>query len=131
LSKRDGRDLARLLGRKAAGDETTLEKLIADPDVPDEVLGFHAQQAVEKLLKAVLALSGTAPPRTHDLAYLLGLVEDLGIDLPAEPQQLEALSPWAAQFRYEDSFATRLDRQEAQRLVREVRAWAEEIMSAR
>jgi hypothetical protein len=52
LSKRDGRDLARLLGRKAAGDETTLEKLIADPDVPDEVLGFHAPAWAEEIMSA-------------------------------------------------------------------------------
>jgi len=38
---------------------------MADPDVfADEVFGFHAQQAVEKALKAWLALLGVEYPRT-------------------------------------------------------------------
>lgn len=44
-----------LLLRKAREDEFTVEKLIPDPASSDEVIGFHAQQAVEKVLKAVLA----------------------------------------------------------------------------
>jgi hypothetical protein len=46
---------ARLLLRKAAQDEFVLLKLIPDPASPDEMIGFHAQQAIEKMLKAVLA----------------------------------------------------------------------------
>jgi hypothetical protein len=42
---RNGHELARVLMRKAAGDEIVLERLIEDGDVPDDVLGFHAQQA--------------------------------------------------------------------------------------
>jgi HEPN domain-containing protein len=50
------REHAELLLRKAAQDEFTVEKLFPDPASPDEVIGFHAQQVVEKTLKAVLAL---------------------------------------------------------------------------
>jgi len=39
---------AELLLRKAAQDQFTLEKLFPDPASPDEVIGFHAEQAVEK-----------------------------------------------------------------------------------
>ena len=52
----DARELASLLVRKAKGDEAILGKALDDPDVPDDVLGFHVQQAIEKRLKAVLAL---------------------------------------------------------------------------
>jgi len=40
---------ARLLLRKAAQDEFVLLKLILDPASPDEMIGFHAQQAVERV----------------------------------------------------------------------------------
>ncbi|HEX5527332.1 MAG TPA: HEPN domain-containing protein [Solirubrobacterales bacterium] len=56
---------------KAAGDEIVLRRLSDDDDVPDDVLGFHAQQAVEKMMKAVLALNGVTFERTHNLMYLL------------------------------------------------------------
>ncbi len=48
------REHAEFLLRKAAKDERALETLHADPGSADEVVGFHAQQAAEKLLKAVL-----------------------------------------------------------------------------
>ena len=37
---------------------------------------FHAQQCVEKVLKAWLCHCGTLPPRTHQLSLLLALLPD-------------------------------------------------------
>jgi HEPN domain-containing protein len=37
---------------------------------------FHAQQCVEKVLKAWLRYRGTLPPRTHQLSLLLALLPD-------------------------------------------------------
>jgi hypothetical protein len=44
------REHAELLLHKAQQDEFALEKLIPDPASPDEIIGFHAQQAIEKTL---------------------------------------------------------------------------------
>ena len=49
----------------------------AESDVPDglpEMNCFHAQQAAEKALKAVLISLGTTFDFTHDLSYLAELV---------------------------------------------------------
>lgn len=62
--------------------------------------GFHLQQAVEKSLKAWLAIKGVAYPRTHDLSLLLGLLEDHGQNIEPFWSLLE-LNPFAVQFRYE------------------------------
>ena len=48
-------DFAEQLLTAAERDLTVWRKLVNDAEVHDAVLGFHAQQAVEKLLKAVLA----------------------------------------------------------------------------
>jgi HEPN domain-containing protein len=48
-------DEAYLLLRKAREDAEAVRKFATDPDLADAVVGFHAQQAVEKALKAVLA----------------------------------------------------------------------------
>jgi len=37
---------------------------------------FHAQQCVEKVLKAWLRYRGTLPPRSHQLSLLLALLPD-------------------------------------------------------
>lgn len=46
--KHEVRDLAARFARKARSDEIALDKLANDPDVPDDLIGFHAQQALEK-----------------------------------------------------------------------------------
>jgi HEPN domain-containing protein len=47
--------------------------------VPDEIVGFHGQQAAEKLLKAVLAAHPIESPRTHSIRFLLDLLDDHGL----------------------------------------------------
>ncbi|MCU0914781.1 MAG: HEPN domain-containing protein [Planctomycetes bacterium] len=70
------------------------------PDPPMESAGFHLQQAVEKSLKAWLALKGVDYPKTHDLSLLFLLLEDARENI--EPfWHLLGLNPFAVQFRYE------------------------------
>ena len=82
-------DVARTLLSKARGDALALARLADDPDIPDDILGFHAQQAAEKLLKAVLSAYGVGYNRTHNLSYLKGLLEDAQIERPAGVDTLE------------------------------------------
>ena len=122
------REHAELLLRKAQQDEYTLEKLIPDPAAPDEIIGFHAQQAVEKLLKAVLTNSAVYYGRTHNLGALLGLLRERGIPFPDELAEIGRLTPFAARFRYVDmapELGSPFDRLWARDCVRKVRAWAE------
>ena len=122
---RSGDDLARLLMEKAAGDEKILARLIDDDDIPDDGLGFHAQQAVEKMVKAVLAHNDVSYERTHNIAYLLTLLESAGIPAPEGAENLPNLSPWAAEFRYARQPEASLDRKEIRSLVEQTRVWAE------
>jgi len=69
-------------------------------DPQTDAAGFHLQQAVEKSLKAWLALKGIDYPRTHDLNPLLGLLEDQDENIEPFWTLLE-LNPFAVQFRYE------------------------------
>lgn len=115
-----------MLARKAAADETVLEKLLDDADVPDEALGFHAQQAVEKRIKSVLAMHGIEFERTHNIAYLLGLLAAHDLALPAGLDDVSALTPWAAGFRYDEALEESLDRERVSHWVEAVRRWADE-----
>lgn len=116
---------ARLLLRKAREDADAFGKLARDVDVADAVVGFHAQQAVEKSLKAVLAASGDDFPWTHDLRYLIERLDDLGTPFPPSLQEVRVLAPWAVEFRYGETIDDPLDREQATELVTETIAWAE------
>jgi HEPN domain-containing protein len=50
---------------------------------------FHAQQCVEKYLKAALVSRGRAFPKTHDLIALRDLCSHAGVVLPVADDQLE------------------------------------------
>ncbi len=126
--KHDLRDVAARFARKARSDEITLDKLADDPDVPDDVIGFHTQQAIEKLLKAALACAGVAPPRIHDLGELIGLLGDADLSPPASASEARALVPWAVEFRYDDVLDERLDRAAAREAVARLRSWLDGLL---
>ena len=117
-------ELVRLLLHKATQDEAVLEELLGDRRFDDETVGFHAQQAVEKLLKAWLAHLGADYPKVHNLEALVDLLEVHGERLPSELANLEHLSPFATVFRYEQlSTSAPFDRQAALELGRRMRAF--------
>jgi HEPN domain-containing protein len=58
--------------------------------VSDAIVAFHAQQAVEKSLNAVLASVGVGFPFTRNLAALFQLCENAGVDVPAELEEADS-----------------------------------------
>ncbi len=58
--------------------DLTALRVLMDTPVADETIGFHGQQAVEKLFKAWLALLGSNYPTTHDLDLLLEKLQSCG-----------------------------------------------------
>jgi HEPN domain-containing protein len=131
LPKRDSRDLARVIATNAERDAVAVERMAPDGELADDVVGLHAQQAAEKYLKAVLAHRGITYRRVHSITYLLGLLEDHDVVPPPRSAELEALTPWAPQARYDhDLGEATLDREAALELVAAVRAWAQAELAA-
>lgn len=94
-------DMASLLVAKARQDLAALRGM-GDPAVfADEVFGFHAQQAIEKALKAWIAALGGVYPLTHDLATLLGVLSAMGINVTGL-RDVDDFTDFAVQFRYQD-----------------------------
>jgi hypothetical protein len=121
-------DLALVFLNKAAQDETVLAKLVDDPEISDEVVGFHAQQASEKLLKALLTNVDVEAERTHNLARLIRAVENAGFALPGQLKRLDALTPVAVELRYgifPSDMQMSIGRPEMFALVRQLRKWVE------
>jgi HEPN domain-containing protein len=125
LSRPEGRDLARVLTRKAEGDAKAMRRLASDPEIDDEAVGFHAQQAIEKWLKAMMALHGLEEARIHDLGRLLEILDAAGVDPPPGADSLDDFTIYAVPMRYADLLdAEPLERDKAIALVDEVGEWA-------
>jgi HEPN domain-containing protein len=107
-------------------DIRAFRKLSDDPEIDDEIVGFHAQQAVEKCLKAVLVKHRVEVRKTHDLQVLLDLLTQNNLPIPPAREGIEALGPFAVELRYDLMATEPLDRAQAHNVVNSVRRWAEE-----
>ena len=87
---------------KADSDLLCIENNITASRVPWDAVVFHAQQAGEKVLKALLVAAGVTVPRTHDLVALLSQVRSAGFDIAAARADVEVLSRFGAAVRYPD-----------------------------
>ena len=92
------REQALLFLKKATEDEALLDEVLSSPRVSDEIIGFHCQQAAEKLLKAFLSDLGVRFRKTHDVRELMDLLEDAGHPLPKSLADLDALTPYGTPF---------------------------------
>jgi HEPN domain-containing protein len=94
------------------------------------VIGFHAQQAVEKALKSVVVALGLEIPRSHDLVLLIRLLDLAGGSLPDVVLDAGWLNPWAVSMRY-DEVESALDRDRAVQVADEVLRWAQQAVASR
>ncbi|MBI5386205.1 MAG: HEPN domain-containing protein [Verrucomicrobia bacterium] len=87
---------------KAQEDWLCVRNEMAAAQTPWAVVSFHAQQAAEKTLKALLVVHGQFPPRVHDLARLLDLCLQFEPGLETVRDDCEHLSQCAVDVRYPD-----------------------------
>lgn len=104
---------------------------LACSDKPSETfwedLCFHAQQAAEKSIKAVLLHRHIAFRFVHDLEELLTTAQQAGISIPDAVRRAVRLNDYAVRSRYPDDAepVTEAEYREAIQLAEIVLAWAE------
>lgn len=124
------KSIAHMLLAAARQDEAACKLLSASAEISDAILGFHAQQAVEKSIKSVLSFSGVEFRRTHDLVALLDLLQDRALSAPPHADWLDELNPYAVEARYGTIEPDGLNRHYVLAVVASVVAWAQEQTSA-
>ena len=94
-----------------------------------ENLCFHAQQAAEKTLKAVLIFLEIDFPRTHNIRTLLDLLSE-AVDVPQEVEESAILTDYAVESRYPMSSEPVDDEEYRQviSLAETVVSWAEKLI---
>lgn len=115
---------ARAFLDRADADLAAVRALEGLDEVPDEIVGFHGQQAAEKLLKAALAAHGIDFPRTHSIRFLVDLLDDHDLAPPADLHGVTELYPFGVQLRYETPLdGEPLDRAATRDLLDRLRTW--------
>ncbi len=86
---------------KAEGDYATAARELRATSLPNyDAVCFHAEQCVEKLMKALLIQAGVTPPRTHDLTTLDQLLGPACPGWSWPTKDLRFLTRAAVEFRY-------------------------------
>ena len=92
----------------------------------DETVGLHLQQAVEKAAKALLTWKNIKYPFTHDIDALLRMLTANSCPVPGPFSDLDTLTPFATQARYERAVPPgSFDRAAFIALTRDFLAWTE------
>jgi HEPN domain-containing protein len=85
--------------RKADLDFQTVVRLCDEESFRD-IVAFHAQQAAEKYLKALLTRHQIEFPKTHELRRLLDLLDPVEPGLAESLKDARWLEPFGVEIRY-------------------------------
>ena len=100
------RELVRQWLEKAEEDFAVAEHLLLSGTSFGGAICFHAQQAVEKYLKAFLVHKQIEFRKTHDIEELLELVAGMDESLAASLEMASQLNPYGVEVRYPGDFLT-------------------------
>ena len=108
-----------------ARSDLVLAQMIEEERIAAEILVFHAQQAAEKAMKALLVRLQVDFPNTHSIGLLLSLCQRVGFEATEAIADAATLTRYAVSRRYpgEDEPVTRQEAREAADLAARVLAW--------
>jgi HEPN domain-containing protein len=96
---------------KAENDLLNIRNNLAASNIPWDTVCFHAQQLVEKVLKAFLVARGQPASRLHDLVALLSSCAEIEPSLVALEEDCRRLTTYAIAARYPVPFAEPTERE--------------------
>ena len=117
------------LGR--ARSSLSLAKVDKPADCLWEDLCFHAQQAAEKAIKAVLVHRNLPFRFVHDINELLSVLQQAGIEVPASFKEAGTLNEFAVMTRYPGPYesVSEDDYQHAVVIAESIVAWAISVVT--
>ena len=97
------KDIVRKWLIKADNDLKTAKHCIIAEEVISDSVCFHAQQAMEKFLKAYLISKDISPQKTHKIEILIENCKNFDNSFN-ELDGIEKMSEYAVELRYPDDF---------------------------
>jgi HEPN domain-containing protein len=108
---------------KGEADFSTAARELKAPESPNfDAVCFHAQQCVEKLMKALVIHLGIVPPRIHDLTELDRLLAPVCPQWTCPVQEPRFLTRASVDFRYPGESADREEATESLDIATRLRA---------
>jgi len=116
---------------KAEGDYATASRELQAAVSPNfDAVCFHAQQCVEKLMKALLIHLAVVPPKTHDLLSLDRVLAPACKDWSWPSEELRLLSQAAISFRYPGESAIKEEAVQSHEIASRIRFKLRSLLGA-
>jgi len=108
-----------------AWSDMAVARMVEYDEIAPEIIAFHAQQAVEKALKALLIQRQVEFSHTHIIGVLIGLCKKSGYKIEENLEEAATLSRYAVASRYpgETDPVTRSEAKLAADLADQVLNW--------
>jgi len=107
---------------KAEGDYSTAQRELVVRRRPNyDAVCFHAQQCIEKYLKAFLVFRAIEPPRVHNLIELLKLCSAQDGSFELIHPAIDSLMTYAVDIRYPGESSTKEEARDAVKMMKQVR----------
>lgn len=112
--------------------DLTIARMVDQEAIAPEILAFHAQQAAEKALKALLVQKQVEFPRLHVIGLLINLCREAGYEGTETLLEAAVLSRYAVTARYpgEEEPVTGEEARLASCLAEVVVSWVEARLEA-
>ena len=115
---------------KAEGDFHTAQREYRVRKNPNyDAVCFHAQQCVEKYLKAFLQKEGIYFPKTHDLNVLLDLILPYHSMIEIYRNQFKVLTGYSVMVRYPGEASTKEEAKEVITIMKQIRKELREMLN--
>jgi HEPN domain-containing protein len=114
---------------KLAHDDAAAFEVLSEQTRLHALAGFHAQQAVEKSMKAVLLLRTADFPFTHNLGLLWDLCTQHDLVCPISKFDVTQLTPYAVEGRY-DELVEGVSIEKLKSTIESALAWAQQTINA-
>ena len=116
------KEVVRECKSKAEGDFLTAGRELKAEEAPNfDAVCFHAQQCVEKLIKALIIEKGAVPPRSHNLVPLSQALSEYFANWNWPIEELHFLNRAAVDYRYPGESADKDEAEEAYQICRKMR----------
>lgn len=117
---------------RLAGNDLKVAMLVlneANDELMQNSAAYHTQQAVEKIMKAVIAKSGHKANLTHNITELSKDMDEYGLPYPDWIRDKDdELTSWSTTIRYNANFKS--DHDEIVEIIDGAKKWLKEIVSA-
>lgn len=98
----------------------------SNDELMQNVAAYHTEQALEKIMKALIINNGGKPIKTHSIIELSNVMKDMNIEVPIWIDEYDyIITSWSTTTRYNTNF--KADHDILERVIKLIGEWIKKL----